>query len=71
MGKTLDNMVRNESKLCNHFAAFFIFTGSFAVYLDLGRVSSDSATLGFTFAGSSSRYWDIKVSQIPCDVNYE
>ena len=42
-----------------------------SVYLDLGRGASDSATLAFTFSGTLSRYWDIKVTQIPCDVTYE
>ena len=41
------------------------------VYLDVGRISSDSASLAFTFSGTFSRYWDIKVTQIPCDVTYE
>lgn len=41
------------------------------IYLDLGRQSSDSATLAFTFTGAFSRYWDIKVTQIPCNVNYD
>jgi len=41
------------------------------LYLDLGRQSSDTATLAFTFSGTFSRYWDIKVTQIPCDVNYD
>ena len=47
-----------------------IFTSP-TVYLDLGRQASDTATLAFTFSGTFSRYWDIKVTQIPCDVNYE
>ena len=34
---------------------------------------ADTATLAFTFTGTTtfSRYWDIKVTQVPCDVNYE
>ena len=39
----------------------------------MGRGESDTATLAFTFSGTTtfSRYWDIKVTQIPCEVNYE
>ena len=43
----------------------------FLVYLDIGRGSSDTANLAFTFSGTFSRYFDIKVTQIPCDVNYD
>ena len=43
----------------------------FSVYLDIGRGSSDTANLAFTFSGTFSRYFDIKVTQIPCDVNYD
>ena len=39
--------------------------------LDIGRGSSDSATLAFTFSGTFSRYWDIKITQIPCGVAYD
>ena len=41
------------------------------MYLDIGQGSSDSATLAFTFSGTFSRYWDIKVTQIPCGVTYD
>ena len=41
------------------------------MYLDIGRGSSDSATLAFTFSGTFSRYWDIKITQIPCGVAYD
>ena len=69
----------NPGQHCNIYFLFFyhmfkiyinIFTSP-TVYLDLGRQSSDTATLAFTFSGTFSRYWDIKVTQIPCDVNYE
>jgi len=40
------------------------------VYLDLGQSASDAATLAFTFSGTLSRYWDIKVTQIPCNSIY-
>merc|ERR1711971_1377370 len=41
------------------------------VYLDLGQSASDAATLAFTFSGTLSRYWDIKVTQIPCNSIYD
>ena len=41
-----------------------------SVYLDVGLESTDSATLAFTFSGTFSRYWDIKISQISCGVKY-
>jgi hypothetical protein len=41
------------------------------VYLDAGALSTDTATLAFAFSGTFSRYWDIKVTQIPCTSNYQ
>ena len=47
-----------------------IMTGQH-IYVDLGALPSDSATLNFGFTGAStSRLWDIKVAQIPCGANY-
>ena len=43
----------------------------FSVYLDVGMAASDSATFAFTFANAFSRFWDIKITQIPCNVRYE
>lgn len=41
------------------------------VYIDLGALPSDTATLNFGFTGTStSRLWDVKASQIPCGTNY-
>ena len=62
-----DNMVRNQKVNVETI----IETFSPTVYLDVGRQASDSATLAFTFSGTLSRFWDIKVTQIPCNVNYE
>lgn len=37
------------------------------VYINIGEKSSDSATLAFSFTGTStSRNWEIKVTQIEC-----
>ena len=38
------------------------------VYVDLGALSTDTATLAFTFSTDPStiRTWEIKISQIPC-----
>lgn len=41
------------------------------VYLDAGTQSGDTATLAFTFSGTYNRFWDIKVTQIPCNSNYD
>ena len=40
----------------------------FTVYVDMGMLSTDTATLAFTFGttASTARTWEIKVSQIPC-----
>merc|ERR1712050_19921 len=47
-----------------------IMTGQH-IYVDLGALPSDSATLNFAFSGTSTtRLWDIKVAQIPCGANY-
>ncbi len=40
------------------------------MYIDAGTLSTDTATLNFAFSGSFSRYWDVKVTQIPCGTNY-
>ena len=41
------------------------------IYIDIGREPTDKVTVNFAFSTSStSRKWDIKVSQIPCYVNY-
>ena len=44
------------------------------MYIDIGRATSDTATLNFAFGTSTtvttSRIWDVKVAQIPCDANY-
>lgn len=39
-----------------------------SVYIDIGRGSSDSATLNFAFANTASttRQWEIKVTQVKC-----
>jgi len=39
------------------------------IYVDMGAVSTDTGTLAFTFATSTStiRTWEIKVSQISCN----
>ena len=40
----------------------------FSVYLDAGTLSTDTAMITFTFDSTitHNRFWDIKVSQIPC-----
>ena len=41
------------------------------VYVDIGAVASDTATLAFNFAGTSNnRNFEIKVTQVPCGANY-
>ena len=42
-----------------------------SVYLDAGTLGTDTAMLSFTFSGTFNRFWDIKVTQIPCKANYE
>lgn len=38
------------------------------MYVDMGALSSDTATLNFDFSGDSNiRQWDIKVTQVPCN----
>jgi len=46
------------------------------LYLDVGKLPSDTAMITFTFdsdvaAGDFSRFWDIKVTQIPCRSKYD
>ena len=48
------------------------------MYLDAGTGSSDTATLAFAFTDQTggnpnslnTRFWDIKVTQIPCNAAY-
>ena len=43
----------------------------FPVYVDMGTLASDTATLSFAFKGESTlRAWEVKVSQIPCAASY-
>ncbi len=39
------------------------------IYIDIGSATTATATLTFTFAtsASTSRKWEVKVTQIPCD----
>ena len=49
------------------------------VYIDAGTQCSNTGTIDFNSfsnangvnVASFNRFWDIKVSQIPCDSNYE
>ena len=42
------------------------------VYVDVGNACTDTAVLGFAFNGASTaRTFDIKVSQIQCNSNFE
>ena len=66
--KIQDNIVRKMANFSDNTSMYFVV---FLVYLDIGRGSSDTANLAFTFSGTFSRYFDIKVTQIPCDVNYD
>ena len=40
--------------------------------MEMGSVATDTATLEFTFASTTSttRQWEIKATQIPCGANY-
>ncbi len=63
VASTRDNTVsypRNEKR--NSLYKFSIL-----VYVNLGNSDSDTATLAFTFSGSSTtRQFDIKVTQVKC-----
>ena len=48
------------------------------VYIDAGAQCTDTGTINFSaFSNANptittfSRFWDIKVSQIPCNANFE
>merc|ERR1711963_168336 len=41
------------------------------VYVDMGTLAGDTATLNFAFgSNSANRAWEIKVSQVPCSARY-
>ena len=44
------------------------YNGFILVYMDIGPGSTDTGTIAFTFASTTStvRQWEIKVTQIPC-----
>nr|XP_040574106.1 uncharacterized protein LOC121123088 [Lepeophtheirus salmonis] len=37
------------------------------IYLDIGRMTTDTATLNFAFTGVFNRFYDVKITQIPCN----
>ena len=49
----------------------FLIPIFFSVYVDMGTLAGDTATLNFAFGGdSSNRAWEVKVSQVPCAARY-
>ena len=49
----------------------YVISIIFPVYVDMGTLASDTATLSFAFQGESTlRAWEVKVSQIPCAASY-
>ena len=42
-----------------------------AVYIDMGTGASDSTKLDFTFDGTYSRKYELKVTQLPCSNEYK
>ena len=49
-----------------------VLTVFFLVYMDMGGESTNTATVSFTFSGTSTtRQWDIKVTQIPCYASWK
>ena len=51
----------------------YLYNSSFSilVYVDLGTGASDTATLNFALSGSYSRYYEIKITQLPCSSEYQ
>jgi hypothetical protein len=50
------------------FKSLFIIFLKISVYIDMGNVATDTTTLAFTFTGTSTtRLWEIKVSQVSCN----
>ena len=44
-----------------------IYIYSTLVYMEMGNSATDTATLAFTFSGTSTvRTWELKATQIPC-----
>ncbi len=54
------------------FSHWVIWLNLFKVYMDMSTSSTGSATLAFTFSSTASttRKWEAKVTQIPCNANY-
>ena len=50
---------------------WYISRFSILVYVDLGTGASDTATLNFALSGSYSRYYEIKITQLPCSSEYQ
>ncbi len=61
-----------RASLQAHYVPKSLSQFSYVVYIDIGTVSSDTATLTFNFLGTDTttgRLWEIKVSQVPCFSN--
>ena len=58
--------------ICDHLT-YTMANNNFviSVYLDVGNLGTDTAMISFSFTGTHNRFWDIKVTQIPCKSNYE
>ena len=49
------------------FYGISIYIYSTLVYMEMGNSATDTATLAFTFSGTSTvRTWELKATQIPC-----
>ena len=67
----LTNPFRYYIRAANFLLIFLPFKSNYflcsSVYVDMGAVTTDSSTIAFAFTGSSTtRIWEIKVSQIEC-----
>lgn len=47
---------------------YFIFN---LVYVDMGTQASESVSLSFDFTGTYSRFFEVKVTQLPCSSEYK
>ena len=70
MVKTQDSIVIWIS-YSKYVATICFSYSNFAVYVDMGTLAGDTATLNFAFGGdASNRAWEVKVSQVPCAARY-
>ena len=60
--------INNDEEFYYILIRHFIFN---LVYVDMGTQASESVSLSFDFTGTYSRFFEVKVTQLPCSSEYK